>query len=83
MAASNVQKVYFWQAAYIWHISVAELLHAKVLLVVVNGSTQVPHSVHGMQKTPLVLLGPLLDVFTGCHNPGRARSAGPGACAQC
>lgn len=62
--------------AHFWHISVAELLHAKMLLIVVNGRFQVSNTVDSMEKTPLVLFGPLLDIFTCCHD-----STGPGSAA--
>lgn len=62
--------------AYFWHVSVAELLHSKMLLIVFDGSFQVTNTVHSVEKTPFILFGPLLDVLSCCHD-----STGPGSAA--
>lgn len=40
---------------YLGYVSIADLLHAKVLLVVLQGSIKVANSIHSMQKSPCIL----------------------------
>ena len=41
--------------SYLRYVSIADLLHAKVLLVVFQGSIKVANSIHSMQESPCIL----------------------------
>ena len=64
---------------YVWYISVSQLLHAEVLLVVFYGVVHIADTIYSMQETPFVLLGPLLGIVTRCGHD----SVGAGSACVC